>query len=100
MDDIVQKRSEFSKTLAENGYTDVLVLSRESGVELFQNGCIEVIDELHEEPATQDELEETLQRPVSDNLVTLTKNDIVSQDEENGEVYIKHDHIVIEPLLR
>jgi hypothetical protein len=104
VDPQIEVRSEFARTLAANGYTNVLVLSRDRVPHVFQTERLEIIDYLDEhQPETVSQLAEKLHRDedaVRSDLGDLAELAIIGfDDSENGErPFLEHDYVVIEPL--
>lgn len=102
----LRARDEFAEMLAENGYTDVLVLSRESGADALGGKRPELIDYLSEnDPSSVREVARALSRNksnVSEDLTRLSELGIVTYiDGPRGAKAprLKHRHVVIEPLV-
>ena len=100
MEPELETRAEFSETLAQNGYHDVLVLSRER-LSVFRHRRIEILHYLNEHnPDSVDELVEGggfYQSEANNFLLDAAKLDIVEFDE--GAPRLKHNRVVIEPIV-
>jgi predicted transcriptional regulator len=109
IDDRVLQQDEFASDLTAQGYTDVLVLRRENGRDILTEGRLELIgylDRHGDETESVSDLARSLDRDkgaVSKDLHRLAELDIIEyEDEGEGEAkrpVLKHDHVVIEPVV-
>lgn len=105
----VLQQDEFATDLNARGYTDVLVLRRENGREILTDSRLAIIQHLNqhgEEVESVSDLARQLDRDkgaVSKDLRRLTELDVVRYEGEgNGEAkrpVLKHEHVVIEPVI-
>lgn len=100
------ERGEFASALAQAGFTDVLVVSRDVGERLLDERRRELID--HLQGATPDsgrEIADALGRDpeeVGTDLDLLFGHSIIDFDRDAGErknPRLKVEHVVIEPLV-
>lgn len=101
----LRARNEFAEMLAESGYTDVLVLSRESGADALGGKRPELLNYLSEnDPGSVREVARDLGRNksnVSEDLTRLSELGIIEYvDGPRGAKAprLKHAHVVIEPI--
>lgn len=98
-------RLEYMKMLAENGYSDAVVLRRETASEVLTDERTRIVDTLRDrEVESMTELADVLGREksaVKRDLDTLFKYDIVEYEEEGRKKAprLKHAHIFVEPVL-
>lgn len=103
------QQDEFGAALNAEGYTDVLIVRRENGRDVLTDGRRELIDYLDqhgEDIGSVSALARSLDRDkgaVSKDLHRLAELDIIDY-EDDGEgaakrPILKHDTIVIEPVL-
>ena len=105
----VLKQDEFASDLNARGYTDVLILRRENARDVLTDSRLAIIQYLdqHGESITSvSDLARQLDRDkgaVSKDLRRLAELDIIAYDGTgNGEAkrpILKHEHIVVEPVL-
>lgn len=109
IDDRILQQDEFASDLTAQGYTDVLVLRRENGRDILTEGRLKLIgylDRHGDEIESVSDLARSLDRDkgaVSKDLHRLAELDIVEYEGEgDGEAkrpVLKHDHVVIEPVV-
>jgi len=101
LEDRLETRAEFSETLAQNGFPDTLVLSRERASSVFHKRHLEVLDYLEENgPVSISEISEELEYSegcIDTYILNFLKIDIVEFNED--EPRLKHNHVVIEPIV-
>lgn len=105
----VLKQDEFASDLNARGYTDVLVLRRENARDVLTDSRLAIIQYLdqHGESITSvSDLARQLDRDkgaVSKDLRRLAEFDIIAYEGTgNGETkrpILKHEHIVVEPVV-
>ena len=105
----VLKQDEFASDLNARGYTDVLILRRENARDVLTDSRLAIIQYLdqHGESITSvSDLARQLDRDkgaVSKDLRRLAELDIIAYDGTgNGEAkrpILKHEHIVVEPVV-
>lgn len=103
------EQDEFAADLNAQGYTDVLVLRRENGRDVLTEsrlGLLQYLDQHGENIASVSELARRLDRDkgaVSKDLRRLAELDIIEyHGEGDGEAkrpVLKHNHVVIEPVV-
>lgn len=112
-DDRITKRvlqqDEFATDLNARGYTDVLVLRRENGRDILTDSRLAVIqylDQYSESVESVSDLARRLDRDkgaVSKDLRRLAELDVITYEGEgDGEAkrpVLKHEHVVIEPVV-
>lgn len=100
----VEARMKLSRSLAREGYDDVLVLSRESGERILSPSRLELLDRLRAgDVESVRSLADDLDRDkagVSRDLALLAEHDVVEYvDAGRAKVpVLKHDTVVVEPL--
>lgn len=102
-------QDEFASDLNAQGYTDVLVLRRENGRDVLTESRLELVAYLEDhgdEVDSVSDLARHLDRDkgaVSKDLRRLAELDVVEYEGEgDGEAkrpVLKHDHVVIEPVV-
>lgn len=100
-----EERLLLSRALSRAGYTDVLVLSRESGQKVLSQPRLEIIERLREGSVESvrglaDELGRD-KAGVSRDLKILAERDVIEY-EDHGRAKrprLKHDTVVIEPVV-
>lgn len=107
--DRLLERDEFAAALNERGYTDVLVLRRETGPEVLtdrRRAILQYLDRYGEEVESVSDLARRLARDkgaVSRDLHRLAELDVIEyeggDDGESKRPILKHDHVVIEPVV-
>lgn len=105
----ILRQDEFAGDLNARGYTDVLVLRRENGRDVLTESRLELVAYLEDhgdEVASVSDLARRLDRDkgaVSKDLRRLAELDVVEYEGEgDGEAkrpVLKHDHVVIEPVV-
>lgn len=105
----VLRQDEFAGDLNARGYTDVLVLRRENGRDVLTESRLELVDYLDRhggEVESVSDLARKLDRDkgaVSKDLRRLAELDIVEYEGDgDGEAkrpVLKHEHVVIEPVI-
>jgi predicted transcriptional regulator len=109
IDKRILKQDEFAGDLNEQGYSDLLVLRRENGRDILTESRLELVGYLERHGETVEsvsDLARKLERDkgaVSKDLRRLAELDIVEYEGEgSGEAkrpVLKHDHVVIEPVI-
>lgn len=98
----LEKRAGFSETLAQNGFHDVLVLSRERASLFRRSRSLAIIDHLKEHgPSSTEEIADRtghLEYFIDEDLAELAGIDVIEYDSE-GIPRLKHNHVVIEPIV-
>ena len=107
--DRLLQQDEFAGDLNAQGYTNLLVVRRESGRDLLTDGRLELIHHLDQHGsaiASVSDLARQLNRDkgaVSKDLSRLAELDVIeyegSGDGTAKRPRLKHDHIVIEPVV-
>lgn len=105
----ILQQDEFAADLNAQGYTDVLIIRRENGREILTESRLTIIEHLeqHEtDVASVSDLARRLDRDkgaVSKDLRRLAELDIIEYegggDGEAKRPRLKHEHVVIEPVL-
>lgn len=105
----VLEQDEFATDLNARGYTDVLILRRENGRDVLTDsrlGLIQCLDQHGENITSVSGLARRLNRDkgaVSKDLRRLAELDIIEyHGEGDGEAkrpVLKHNHVVIEPVI-
>ena len=105
----ILRLEEFAGDLNAQGYTDVLVLRRENGRDILTESRLELVGYLErrgDEVESVRDLARSLDRDkgaVSKDLHRLAELDIVEYEGEgDGEAkrpVLKHDHVIIEPVV-
>lgn len=105
VDPELESRAAFSEVLAEHGFADILVLSRERAEVVLHDRRLRIIDYLAEnEPGSVRALARTLDLDkgvVSRDLAELAELEVVEYV-ENGRANaprLKHSHVVVEPVV-
>ena len=109
IDERILEQEAFAADLNKQGYTDVLVLRRENGRDVLTDARLAIVDHLErlgDEIESVSDLARRLDRDkgaVSKDLRRLAELDIVGYEGSGGgEVkrpVLKHDHVVIEPVV-
>lgn len=105
----ILQQDEFASALAAQGYTDVLILRRENGRDVLTEGRLELVSYLEQygdDIESVSDLARRLDRDkgaVSKDLHRLAALDIVEYEGDgDGEAkrpLLKHEHVVIEPVV-
>ena len=105
----ILRQKEFAGDLNAQGYTDVLVLRRENGRDILTESRLEIVGYLErrgDEIESVRDLARSLDRDkgaVSKDLRRLAELDIVGYEGDgDGEAkrpVLKHDHVIIEPVV-
>lgn len=105
----LQKQDTFASDLNAQGYTDVLVLRRESGAEILTDRRLAIIEYLSDHCTEIDSVSDLARRldrnkgAVSKDLKRLAELDIIEYegtgDGEAKRPVLKHEHVVIEPVV-
>lgn len=105
----ILQQDEFAADLNARGYTDVLVLRRENGRDVLTEqrlGIIQFLEQQAESVESVSDLARQLGRDkgaVSKDLRRLAELDIIAyKGEGDGEAkrpILKHEHVVIEPVI-
>jgi predicted transcriptional regulator len=105
----ILQQNEFASALAAQGYTDVLILRRENGRDVLTEGRLELVSHLErygDDIESVSDLARRLDRnkgAVSKDLHRLAALDIVEYEGDgDGEAkrpLLKHEHVVIEPVV-
>jgi len=105
----ILQQDEFASALAAQGYTDVLILRRENGRDVLTEGRLELVRHLEQygdDIESVSDLARRLDRDkgaVSKDLHRLAALDIVEYEGDgDGEAkrpMLKHEHVVIEPVV-
>jgi DNA-binding MarR family transcriptional regulator len=108
-DERIFKQDEFADDLTTRGYTDVLVLRRENGRDVLTAGRLELVGHLDrhgDEVESVSDLARRLDRDkgaVSKDLHRLAELDVIEYegdgDGEPKRPVLKHEHVVIEPVV-
>jgi DNA-binding MarR family transcriptional regulator len=103
------RQDEFAADLNAQGYTDILVVRRESGRDILTDSRLELIEQLDQHGSTVDSVSDLARQldrdkgAVSKDLNRLAELDVVeyegSGDGTAKRPRLKHDHIVIEPVV-
>lgn len=105
IDPQLEVRSSFAKTLAQNGFPDTLVLSRDRAEDLFHDRRLEIVDYLKEnEPYSVRALADELgydKGVISRDLQKLAMIDVIeyAEDGRAKAPRLKHSHVAIEPVV-
>jgi predicted transcriptional regulator len=107
--DRILQQEEFACDLNAQGYTDVLVLRRENGRDILTESRLELVGYLErrgDEIESVRDLARSLDRDkgaVSKDLRRLAELDIIGYEGDgDGEAkrpFLKHDHVIIEPVV-
>lgn len=98
-------RLEYMRMLAESGYSDSVILRRETASEVLTDERMRIVDTLRDrEVESMTELADVLDREksaVKRDLDILFKYDIVEYEEEGRKKAprLKHTHIFVEPVV-
>jgi len=98
-------RLEYMRMLAESGYSDAVILRRETASEVLTDERMRIVDTLRdEEVESMTELSDVLEREksaVKRDLDVLFKYDIVEYEKEGRKKApsLKHAHIFVEPVV-
>lgn len=105
----ILRQDEFAGDLNSQGYTDVLVLRRENGRDVLTESRLELVGHLERHGDEVDSVSDLARRldrdkgAVSKDLRRLAELDVVAYEGEgDGEAkrpVLKHDHVVIEPVV-
>lgn len=105
----LQKQDAFASDLNAQGYTDVLVLRRESGAEILTDRRLALIEYLTDHGTDIESVSDLARRldrdkgAVSKDLTRLAELDVIEYEGAgNGEVkrpVLKHEYVVIEPVV-
>ena len=105
----ILRQEEFAGDLNAQGYTDVLVLRRENGRDILTESRLELVGYLErrgDEVESVRDLARSLDRDkgaVSKDLRRLAELDIIEYEGDgDGEAkrpVLKHDHVIIEPVV-
>lgn len=103
------ERDEFASDLNSRGYTDVLVLRRENGREVLTDSRLELVQYLDQHGADVTSVRDLARKldrdkgAVSKDLRRLAELDVIEYEGDgNGEAKrpgLKHEHVVIEPVV-
>lgn len=109
IDERILQQDKFASDLTTQGYTDVLILRRENGRDALTEGRLEMIGHLDrhgDEVESVSGLARRLDRDkgaVSKDLHRLSELDIIEYEGDgDGEAkrpVLKHEHVVIEPVV-
>lgn len=109
IDERILRQDEFAGDLNARGYTDVLVLRRENGRDVLTEGRLELVgylDRHGDDVESVSDLARRLDRDkgaVSKDLRRLAELDVVEYEGDgDGEAkrpVLKHEHVVIEPVV-
>lgn len=101
----LELRAAFAKTLTQNGFPDTLVLARERAADVFHERRLEILDHLQtHKPASVRALANALEYDkgvVSRDLQKLARIDVV-EFEDVGRAKaprLKHRHVAVEPVV-
>lgn len=103
-DERVRERAQFSETLSQNGYRDVLVLAREHVGDL-EDRHLTILEHLEDHaPASVRQLAADLgedKGTISRHLTVLARLDAIELVPEgrSKRPVLKHEHVVLEPLV-
>lgn len=105
----VLQRDEFATDLTARGYTDLLVLRRENGRDILTDSRLAIVQHLDqhgEDIESVSELARRLNRDkgaVSKDLRRLSELDVIAYEGDgDGKAkrpFLKHEHVVIEPVV-
>lgn len=101
----VRRRAAFARTLASQGYEDVLVLARERAAAVFHDRRLRILDHLADhDPASVRALAAELHLDkgvVSRDLQALAEVDVVEYvaSGRSKAPRLKHEHVVVEPVV-
>ena len=105
----ILQQETFAADLNAQGYTDLLVLRREAGRDVLTDGRLTIIQHLYrygDDVESVSDLARRLDRDkgaVSKDLRRLAELDVIEYenggDGEAKQPLLKHDHVVIEPVV-
>jgi predicted transcriptional regulator len=105
----VLRQDEFASDLNARGYTDVLVLRRENGRDVLTDSRLAIIQHLDRHGEGIDSVSDLARRldrdkgAVSKDLRRLSELDIIAYEGDgDGEAkrpFLKHEHVVVEPVV-
>lgn len=105
----VLQRDEFAADLNARGYTDVLVLRRENASDVLTDGRLALVQYLAEHGEDVESVSDLARRldrdkgAVSKDLRGLAELDVIAYegqgDGEPKRPVLKHEHVVIEPIV-
>lgn len=105
----ILRQDEFAGDLNAQGYTDVLVLRRENGRDVLTESRLELVAYLEDHGDQVDSVSDLARRldrdkgAVSKDLRRLAELDVVEYEGQgDGEAkrpVLKHEHVVIEPVV-
>jgi len=103
------RQDEFAADLNAKGYTDLLVVRRESGRDLLTDGRLELIQHLDQHSSTVNSVSDLARQldrdkgAVSKDCNRLAELDVIeyegSGDGTAKRPRLKHEHVVIEPVV-
>ena len=103
------QQDEFASNLNEQGYSDVLVLRRENGRDVLTDSRLAIIYYLERDGETVESVSDLARQidrdkgAVSKDLRRLAELDIIEYEGDgDGEAkrpVLKHEHVVIEPVI-
>lgn len=105
IDEPLALRAAFSEVLAQHGFPDTLILARERAADVFHERRLEILDHLAaHDPTSVRALASELgydKGVVSRDLQRLARLDVVEYEESGRSKAprLKHQHIVIEPVV-
>lgn len=107
--DRLLQQDEFAADLNAQGYTDLLVVRRESGRDLLTDSRLELVQHLDQHGSAVDSVSDLARQldrdkgAVSKDLNRLAELDVIeykgSGDGTAKRPRLKHDHVVIEPVV-
>jgi len=107
--DRLLQQDEFAANLNAQGYTDLLVVRRESARDLLTEGRLELVQHLDQHGSAVDSVSDLARQldrdkgAVSKDLNRLAELDVIeyegSGDGTAKRPRLKHDHVVIEPVV-
>jgi len=107
--DRLLQQDEFAADLNAQGYTDLLVVRRESGRDLLTEGRLELVQHLDQHGSAVDSVSDLARQldrdkgAVSKDLNRLAELDVIeyegSGDGTAKRPRLKHNHVVIEPVV-
>lgn len=105
----VLQQDEFATDLNARGYTDVLILRRENGRDVLTDSRLAIIQHLDRHGEGIESVSDLARRlnrdkgAVSKDLRRLSELDVIAYegkgDGEAKRPFLKHDHVVIEPVV-
>lgn len=109
LEERIRKLDAFAADLNAEGYTDLLALRRENGRDVLTDARLAIIHHLDRHSGEIDSVSDLARRldrdkgAVSKDLQRLAELDVIEYEGEgNGEAkrpILKHDHVVIEPVV-